>query len=201
MIPGIVITLRSGQAGFRVRSQRERYWRPAIQAAAIGWSSPSAGSGPRRRCRGPTRAAVNRASAAVLTRASVTSAFRQWAMPLATPVSCRRQTGRSWRAAGRSVMAADPVPAAVVFMLQDCCGQIPSSIRISPDSHPGLYPGRHQGQPLPRSGFPTQRASYGNRSLPTRARHIGSRHVEGGARYVRLEPASCRPRATAWPGR
>jgi hypothetical protein len=70
-------------------------------------------------------------------------------------------------------MVADPVPAAVVFMLKDCRRQIPSSIRISPDSHPGLYPGRHQGQPLPGSGFPTPRASYGNRSLPTRARASG----------------------------
>ncbi len=35
--------VRSGRTGSRVGVQRERSWRPAIQAAMIGWSAPSSG--------------------------------------------------------------------------------------------------------------------------------------------------------------
>jgi len=47
-------------------------------------------------------------------------------------------------------MVADRVPAVVLVMPQHCRRPIPASIRISPDSHPGLHPGRHRGQPSPR---------------------------------------------------
>src|SRR5712691_2947858 len=62
-------------------------------------------------------------------------------MPLATPASIlSSEDRRSWRAAGWSVTVAVPAPAVVVFMLQHCRRQVALSIRISPDSHPGLHP-------------------------------------------------------------
>src|SRR5450755_2337863 len=83
----------------------------------------------------------------MMTRTSVTSAFRYRAMPPATPANILSSPDRrSGRASGWPLTAADPATAVFVFMLQGCR---PAVVSVDGDQ-----PLRGQGDPPHRASSP-----------------------------------------------
>src|SRR5450755_1027742 len=77
----------------------------------------------------------------MMTRTSVTSAFRYRAMPPATPANILSSPDRrSGRASGWPLTAADPATAVFVFMLQGCRPAVVSVDGDQPGLHPSVLP-------------------------------------------------------------